>query len=277
MRKKRTQKKRVRTLSLTLFVPLCIILLLLLWKVPSYFTSQANEHSTVSTKRTQEKPDKIKKEKPKAPPVEKIDSKTVFLTFDDGPTPFLNQFMDFLTAEKTPATFFFVGNNLHQADKKTFQRLKSSPFKVGLHSYTHDAKLLYRKNNPTFLEEMKKMQLQLQELSGISTKLIRAPYGSTYLTDAEYAKAKGEGFHLLDWNIDSNDWRYKDDTNQVIKSVLAQVKNLEDSGNPLIILFHERKSTLNALPSIIKELKQQGYHFKAFSEDTPYYRNFKER
>ncbi len=277
MRKKRLDKKRVGKRFLALLLPLCMILLLLVWKLPNYLTGQANENTQVSSEPKQTKSNPVSKEKPETPPVEKIDGKTVFLTFDDGPTPFLNQFLDFLMTEKTPATFFFVGNNLHQADKNTLQRLKSSPSKVGLHSYTHDAKLLYSKNKPTFLSEMQKMQKQLQELSGISTKLIRAPYGSTYLTDAEYKRAKEEGFHLLDWNVDSNDWRYKDDTSQIIKTVLSQVKNLEDSNNPLIILFHEKKSTLKALPPIIKELKQQGYQFKAFSEDTPYYKNFKER
>lgn len=286
MRKKRKTKKKVGFLLVILPLILMVLVGLWFWKAPSPVTSKAITHDTVTKSVEQKQPSgkvdsksetkpKQQNEKPNQTP-EKIDGRTVFLTFDDGPSPHFNQFIDTLTNEKVPATFFFIGNNLQHANKDALARLKNSPFRVGLHSYTHDAKLLYRKENPTFLPEMKKLSKEIQSLTGISTKLIRAPYGSTYLTDAAYQKVKREGYHVLDWNIDSNDWRYKDNSTHVVQSVLSQAKTLKSQNIPLIILFHERPNTLKALPTIIQELKKQGYHFKAFDASTPYYHNFKE-
>ncbi|WP_163655492.1 polysaccharide deacetylase family protein [Listeria sp. PSOL-1] len=217
------------------------------------------------------------KMEPKAAIPPKIDGKTVFLTFDDGPTVYLNQFIDVLKQAEVPATFFFVGKNINNLDQNTAKRLADKDFSLGLHSYTHNSKLLYRANNPTFIPEMKQAQQVLKTKTGITTNLIRASYGSTYLSNQQYQEVKKAGFKLLDWNIDSNDWRYKNDSNGVIESVMTQVDKKKNSNQPLVILFHERKNTLQALPTIIQQLKAKGYTFQPYFEKTAFQECFKER
>lgn len=213
---------------------------------------------------------------PKDPPGPAAGKKVVYLTFDDGPSIHLKQFLEVLEKEKAPASFFFVGNEFANGDKETYQRMIDSGFVIGLHSYTHNAKKLYRKKNPTFISEMSRERDEFERISGIRTNLIRAPYGSTYLTNNQIEQTKQNGFRLVDWNIDSNDWRYSPgNSGAVYQNVLSQVNAYEGSNEPLVILFHERKNTLDALPRVIKMLRDKGYVFQAYHENETLHQNFK--
>lgn len=213
---------------------------------------------------------------PETPPGPASGKKVVYLTFDDGPSIHLKQFLEVLEKENAPASFFFIGNELKNADKETYQRMINSGFVIGLHSYTHDAKKLYRKKDPTFIHEMSLERDDFEKLSGIRTNLIRAPYGSTYLTDKQIKETKQNGFRLVDWNIDSNDWRYSSGNPEPIyQNVLSQVNAYEGSNESLVILFHEHKNTLDALPKVIKMLRDKGYVFQAYHENETLHQNFK--
>ncbi|WP_167629680.1 polysaccharide deacetylase family protein [Listeria valentina] len=227
---------------------------------------------TTAHKTSAKKPPKKVSEKPKP-----VTEKNVFLTFDDGPSPFLSRFNRLLQQEKIPATFFFIGENLNRIQPETAKAILASGSSIGWHSMTHDASLLYRKNNPTFLAEMEQVRALGREKLGITSNLIRAPYGSTYLSSELHQETKDKGFTLLDWNIDSNDWRYKMNSARVVETVLHQASALAKQKEPLVILMHERKNTLEALPAIIDALKKNGYSFQAYKENTPFKLNFRER
>lgn len=210
------------------------------------------------------------------PPGPAAGKKVAYLTFDDGPSIHLTEFLDILERENAPSSFFFVGNEFPNSDKATYQRMANGGSVIGLHSYTHDPKKLYRKKDPTFIREMNRERDKFAEISGIRTNLIRAPYGSTYLTDKQIEETKQNGFRLVDWNIDSNDWRYgPGNSNAVYKNVLSQVNAYEGSDEPIVILFHERKNTLDALPRIIKMFRNKGYTFQAYHENETLHQNFK--
>ncbi|MBC1456461.1 polysaccharide deacetylase family protein [Listeria newyorkensis] len=212
----------------------------------------------------------------KDPPGPAVGKKVVYLTFDDGPSIHLKQFLEVLEKEKAPASFFFVGNEFANGDKETYQRMIDSGFVIGLHSYTHNPKKLYRKKDPTFISEMSRERDDFERISGIRTNLIRAPYGSTYLTNTQVEQTKQNGFRLVDWNIDSNDWRYSPgNSGAVYQNVLSQVNAYEGSDEPLVILFHERKNTLDALPRVIRMLRDKGYVFQAYHENETLHQNFK--
>lgn len=284
MRKKRTQKK----LWLKPAVLACLILLglssacLLLWgtlNTESTAKQPAKQEKVVSKKALVKKVSAKKPPKKISQPTKPrpVTDKTVFLTFDDGPSPFLSRFNHLLQQEKVPATFFFIGENLNRIQPETAKALLASGSNIGWHSMTHDAGLLYRKNNPTFLAEMEQARKTGREKLGVTSNLIRAPYGSTYLSTSLHQETKDKGFTLLDWNIDSNDWRYKTSSTRVVETVLTQANTLAKQKEPLVILMHERKNTLEALPAIIHALKKNGYNFQAYKENTPFKLSFRER
>jgi peptidoglycan-N-acetylglucosamine deacetylase len=67
-------------------------------------------------------------------------SKTIYLTFDDGPNKGTKNVLDIITAEQVPITMFLIGVQLNGSlvQKEDYTRLSNSPLvEVQNHSYTH--------------------------------------------------------------------------------------------------------------------------------------------
>lgn len=61
--------------------------------------------------------------------------KVVYLTFDDGPTPLTEQFLDLLKEQDIKATFFMQGTNLQKTDlQEGVKRATEEGHYVGAHS-----------------------------------------------------------------------------------------------------------------------------------------------
>ncbi|WDC83244.1 polysaccharide deacetylase family protein [Caloramator sp. mosi_1] len=85
--------------------------------------------------------------------------KTVYLTFDDGPSyKITNQILDVLKQKEVKATFFLIGNKVEER-KEVVKRIYYEGHSIGLHSYTHKMKQIY-KSEDNFIEEMKKQKMQ---------------------------------------------------------------------------------------------------------------------
>lgn len=72
--------------------------------------------------------------------------------------------------------------------------------------------------------------------------------------------AKHNGFIIVNWNADSNDWRYGayDDPQSIIDNVSSQEGGKMSSK---ILLMHDRTLTASALKGIIRFYKRKGYSF----------------
>lgn len=66
------------------------------------------------------------------------------------------------------------------------------------------------------------------------------------------------GYEIVNWNVDTNDWRSNYDTSPIMDSVYAADNGSSDSK---IVLMHDRPITVKALESVIKFYKQKGYDF----------------
>lgn len=209
--------------------------------------------------------------KPKAPvtPATKPTSSTgkvVYLTFDDGPSATTGQLLDILNKNGAKATFFMLGNNV-QRYPSAVKRISSEGHALGLHGVTHVKDKFYK--SPTAaLAEMDKDNQYIKKITGVSSTLIRPPYGSKpYFTDSFRNKVLGQGYHLWDWNVDSMDWKYKEDTASIYNTVMNQVHKLQKQKTTPVILMHDQKTTLKALPLIIASLKKEGYSFQIITAD----------
>src|SRR5690554_3627506 len=104
-------------------------------------------------------------------------SKTVYLTFDDGPSKWTHEILDVLHAYDIQATFFMIGSNLEKPELHNgVQRASEEGHYVGAHSMTHDYDVLYKQRS--FVPEMEQTIRMIAEITGISPNLVRAPYGS---------------------------------------------------------------------------------------------------
>ncbi len=213
--------------------------------------------------KSQPKPQTPSKPQPQKP----TSSKPIYLTFDDGPTAHTNELLDILDQYGAHGTFFMLGPGI-SAYPKSVKRLVDSGNSAGLHGMTHVKSKFYA-SPASALKEMTQDDDALYKATGTRTSLIRTPYGSKpYFTQKYRDKVLAAGFHLWDWNVDSEDWKYKSDHQKVINSILKQVDQQEKEGVVPVVLMHDQKATLKVLPQVLKTLKAEGYTFEVIEQNT---------
>ncbi|USB31862.1 polysaccharide deacetylase family protein [Paenibacillus sp. YPG26] len=193
----------------------------------------------------------------------------VYLSFDDGPTAHTDQLLDILNKYEAKATFFMLGNHI-DTYSTSVKRLVQEGHQPALHGMTHIKSKFYL-SPAAALQEMDADNEHLYRAAKVKSKLIRPPYGSKpYLVQSYRDKLISHGYHLWDWNVDSEDWKYKSNSKAVYNRVMNQVHALHKKGIKPIILFHDQAETLKVLPSVLAELKREGYSFELITpEMTP--------
>lgn len=199
-----------------------------------------------------------------------VEDKTVYLTFDDGPSmEQTNKVLDILKKYKVKATFFVV-HNPNPESGAVIQRAIDEGHVIGVHTYTHDYEKVYQSVD-SFLDDFYKMWIELKDRYGYEAKVFRFPGGSinSYnlaLYDEIIPEMYRRGFLYYDWNASAEDavsgGASKD---RIVKDILREVHR----NNRSIVLLHDSSymdTTVEALPEIIRRLKKEGYTFKALDE-----------
>ena len=196
---------------------------------------------------------------------------TIYLTFDDGPSNNTSKILDILKQEDIKATFFLV--NFNSSYNPAVKRIYDEGHSIGIHSYTHNYKLIYSSVSAYF-DDLNKMNDKIKTITGSDTKLLRFPGGSSN-TISSFNKGimttlvkevTNAGYHYFDWNVDSSDAWSARNSNDVYNNV---VNNLKKGTN--IVLMHDLSSnekTVNALEKIIKYAKEKGYTFANITMNT---------
>lgn len=179
--------------------------------------------------------------------------KVVALSFDDGPSPLTLQFVRMLHAQKVPATFFMVGDELSARYRATLREELRDGDALGDHSWSHPD-LLFSGNVASQLQMTKSA---IAALSGYTPCVFRPPYGASDRTVLDTAHALG--LATITWDVDPRDWSLPG-----IGAIKTRVLSQVTPGS--IILSHDgggpRTQTLAAYPSIIASLKRRGYRFE---------------
>ncbi len=109
-------------------------------------------------------------------------------------------------------------------------------------------------------EELMAVHRKVQELTGYEMFLFRPPYGD--YDNAVVNVAKDCGYYTIQWDVDSLDWK-----DYGVDSIIKTVSEHKHLGNGSIILCHNgAKFTAQALDTLIKKLKEQGYSIVPVSE-----------
>ncbi len=199
--------------------------------------------------------------------------KTIYLTFDDGPSLITEKILDLLKEENIKATFFVIGSD-HKYDY-LIKRAYNEGHTIGLHSYSHSYKQIYKSLDDYFYD-LNKLQNKVYNLTGHYSNIIRFPGGSSNTICNRYSKGLMKKiineFELMDyvyfdWNISSNDTK-RISSNRIYKRVISEFKKYDIN----IVLMHDfayNYKTLNALPMIIKYGKVNGFKFDKITINTP--------
>ncbi|WP_052085677.1 polysaccharide deacetylase family protein [Clostridium sp. HMP27] len=198
-------------------------------------------------------------------------NKTVYLTFDDGPTYIItDKLLDVLKENNVKATFFVVGKEI-EGREDILKRIHNEGHSIGLHTYSHNFKSIYS-SKEIFIEEMEKVRSKVKDIINVSPSVIRFPGGSSnHLTQDFLVSLHEHNFKVYDWNVDLSDGV---NPNLTTNKLVQNAKKYKQSYSRLIVLLHcnsNNKNTVKALPHIIRYYKGLGYEFKVIDNNTEEY------
>ena len=203
-------------------------------------------------------------------------SKTIYLTFDDGPNKYTEHLLDILDQyEDVYVTFFVTAQSDKYLDMLT--REQKSGHSIGIHSYTHDLYQIYS-SQELYTEDLMKTQQLIYDYTGTVTNLIRFPGGSVRARafihfssfDDETDFLKRSGFEFYDWTVQSEG----DDFSISLTAGYAidQIQDLEGKDLPIILLFHDtRPKSVECISEVIEWGLENGYVFRGINASTPAY------
>lgn len=215
---------------------------------------------------------------PPPPPPDGDYTGIVYLTFDDGPSKLTPEVLDILKEYDAKATFFVVGvaeGNEWKYD--LMRRAIEEGHQIAMHGNSHEYEDIY-KSVETATDNFFKENRKLQEELGIDVKIMRFPGGSSNTVSKKYCKnvmtdaAKillEHGYSYFDWDVSSGDaGEYRTSSDGIYKKVISGVKPSKAN----VVLMHDgngHQATVDALPKILKWLKDAGYKFEVITESTP--------
>lgn len=196
---------------------------------------------------------------------------TIYLTFDDGPKEgTTNVILDILKEEGVSATFFVTNSGPDYLIKREHDEGHT----VGLHTASHNYQTVY-KSVDSYYNDLKQVQDRVKRITGIESKIIRFPGGSSNTVSKKYSKGimttltkdvVNKGYRYYDWNIDSDDAGGTNTSSGVYNNV---VKYLSKNRSNMILMHDIKPHTKDALRSIIRYGKNNGYTFEKITMSTP--------
>ena len=185
--------------------------------------------------------------------------KTVYLTFDDGPSDRVTpKILDVLDEENVKATFFIIGQ---QAERRDYliKREAESGHTVAVHSYTHNYSEIYSSPR-SLIADIDRCNDVIESITGRRSDLYRFPGGSYGLREELIAAAAGHGMRYVDWNASTRDAECPGSAGQLFDSAVATSAGLDR----VVLLSHDstyKTSTPEATRRLIKYYRENGYTF----------------
>jgi peptidoglycan/xylan/chitin deacetylase (PgdA/CDA1 family) len=186
-----------------------------------------------------------------------LNDKEVVLTFDDGPLPpSSSQILDILGAQCVKATYFLVGE-MARAFPAMVRRIYEEGHTIGTHSDDH----------PTRFGQLpvEKMRQEIDwGISDVSAALGDPKYLAPFFripglarSDTVESELKARGLIVFSSDTVADDWHHRIGAKGIIA---AAMKRLEASGKGILLLHDIHPKTVAALPGLLKELKDKGFH-----------------
>jgi peptidoglycan-N-acetylglucosamine deacetylase len=183
----------------------------------------------------------------------KNSNKVIYLTFDDGPIPFVTEFvLDQLAIYNAKATFFCVGQNVKN-NPDIFHKVVNAGHIVGNH--TNDHLNGWKTQSQDYISNFELCDHKLKQ-QNITSNLFRPPYG---LIKISQAKQILKTHKIIMWSVLSKDYDEKYDAFKCLNNTIKATK----AGS--IVLFHDslkaQKNLFYVLPKFLKHFNDLGYKF----------------
>lgn len=191
------------------------------------------------------------------------EKKTVYLTFDDGPsTVVTGKILDTLQRESVKATFFIVSERA-ETRKDTLRRIVAEGHTLGIHSTSHVYSKIYA-SDKSFLDDVTTCRRLIIDTTGVTPAVYRFPGGELGYSEQRISLLKDLGLQVVQWNAVCGDAEIHDpDAAALYRRTVETSKGKRH----VVLLCHDSASctaTAEALPQIIAYFRQAGYTFCAF-------------
>lgn len=183
--------------------------------------------------------------------------KSLYLTFDDGPTPEVTEWvLEQLEQYNAKATFFCIGRNIEN-NPAIFKAILKNEHAVGNHTYQH--KNGWKTTLESYLEDIVRTEKTIHNTTPSFTKaLFRPPYGR--IKKKQIKAIKKSGYKIIMWDVLSADF----DLNISNKKCLENVVDNVVPGS--IVVFHDsikaKEKLIYTLPKVLEHFSKLGYQFK---------------
>lgn len=192
--------------------------------------------------------------------------KIVYLTFDDGPSVCTDQILNILRQERVKATFFVTAQFTPYLNRMA--AIAKDGHEVAIHTYSHNFKIY--KSIDSYFADLNKLNDLIEKYTGKRARIMRFPGGSSnsiyrkYNSDPKFmdrlcVALLDSGYQFVDWNLDSGDARGNNiAADRLVRSACGSRHNIQ------CLLMHDtgaKRTTVTALPQIIRYFKQHGYEF----------------
>lgn len=199
--------------------------------------------------------------------------KTIYLTFDDGPSAYTEHLLDILKKYDVKATFFIVGR---ASKKEMVKRAYEEGHSIGVHTYTHEYQKIYASEEAYFADFLATEEV-IKEQTGQYTTIFRFPGGSANTVSrfnpgiiTRLAKIMEDmGYRYFDWNLSAGD---SDSTSPTESSYYNSVfrYSVRQDGSPTFVLQHDtNRFSINALDYFIPWALKHGYTFLPLDMTSP--------
>ena len=178
---------------------------------------------------------------------------TIDAAWEDDKTPFILETLDRFGIK---ATFFLCGFWVRDYPDMV-QAIAQKGHEIGNHSMTHPH--MNKLSSAQIRSELSEFEALISGVIGHGTKLFRVPYGE--YNDNVIKTLRESGYEVVQWNIDTVDWKSERSAQSILDSVLSKLKD----GS--IILSHNNGYKIEQyLPTLIETALAQGYEFVTVSE-----------
>lgn len=252
--------------------------------IPGIYTLKYTISNSVGMEATRERiiyviPRQTKDSESELPPTDIIptpgtiiepNGKTIYLTFDDGPSAHTARLLDVLKKYNVKVSFFVKSS----AYMDILTRAAQEGHTVAIHTNSHDYEKIYA-SDAAFMADLEAIQSKIQQYTGIKSMLTRFPGGSSNSVSSAYnrgimtrltQKLQAMGYQYFDWNVDSNDAGGARTAKKVFENVTKGIAERQNS----VVLQHDTQSfSVDAVEQIVAWGLCNGYTFKALDQNSP--------
>src|SRR6516162_8890544 len=186
-----------------------------------------------------------------------LNDKEVVLTFDDGPVPaYSNEILDILASQCVKATYFMVGE-MARAYPAVVRRVYEEGHTIGTHSEDHPLRFGHL--------PVKKIRHEIDRgISDVDAALGGARYLAPFFripglarSDVVESELAARGLIVFSSDTDADDWHRHIKPDQIIALAM---RRLEALGKGILLLHDIHPATAAALPGLLQQLKDNGFH-----------------